>query len=40
MTTPTIEWRYPLAWPQGRPRTPKPVPALFRHGTAKSGAAA
>ncbi len=30
MTAPTIQWRYPLAWPQGRPRTAKPKDALFR----------
>lgn len=30
MNMPAIEPRFPLAWPQGRPRTQKPAPALFR----------
>lgn len=30
MSAPSIDPGYPLAWPQGRPRTAKPAPALFR----------
>jgi hypothetical protein len=30
MTRPEIEPGYPLAWPNGRPRTAEPKPALFR----------
>lgn len=30
MSDPKLEPGYPLAWPQGRPRTRKPAPALFR----------
>ncbi|WP_298810484.1 J domain-containing protein [uncultured Sphingomonas sp.] len=31
MSAPEIQPGYPLRWPEGRPRTPAPTPAAFRH---------